>query len=86
MQCVIAVGDGLDNTLLDGDITWRVEGGVDITWQADTGEDKDPDMTWQVEEGEDIEPATDLNKLQCMSDKMQAVKCYYLYFAFINYM
>lgn len=55
------VEDGLDNTLLDGDIAWTVDGGVDITWQADTGDDKDPDMTWQVEEGEDIEPATDLN-------------------------
>ena len=61
MQWVIPVEDGLDKTLLDGDITWRVDGGVDITWQADTGDDKDPDMTWQVEEGEDIEPATDLN-------------------------
>ena len=61
MQWVIPVEDGLDKTLLDGDITWRVDGGVDITWHADTGDDKDPDMTWQVEEGEDIEPATDLN-------------------------
>lgn len=56
----IPVEDRLDSTLLDGDIACRVEGGVDITWQADTGDDKDADMTWQVEEGEDIEPATDL--------------------------
>lgn len=56
----IPVEDWLDSTLLDGDIACRVEGSVDITWQADAGDDKDPDMTWQVEEGEDIEPATDL--------------------------
>lgn len=59
---VIPGGGGLDiNTLLDGDITWRLEGGDDITWQAEEGDDNDPDITWQVEGGEDIAPATDLN-------------------------
>jgi len=42
---VIPVEDRLDSTLLDGDIACRVEGSVDITWQADAGDDKDPDMT-----------------------------------------